>query len=80
MSTQTRVESGGRLWYNNKEEVDGVAKVANCFVAAHYLVTAAYPSTPHSSKCARLAFDDFCLAIHEIDFLRVRQEVGRLLW
>jgi len=45
-------------------------KVANCFVAANYLVTAAYPRTPHSSKFARLAFDDFCLAIPENDFLR----------
>jgi hypothetical protein len=48
-------------------------KVANCFVAANYLVTAAYPSTPHSSKFARLAFDDFCLAIPENGFLRNHQ-------
>jgi hypothetical protein len=43
-------------------------KVANCFVAANYLVTAADPSTPHSSKLTRLAFDDFCLAIAEMAF------------
>jgi hypothetical protein len=48
-------------------------KVANCFVAANYLVTAAYPSTPHSSKFARLAFGDFCLAIPENGFLRTHQ-------
>ena len=34
-------------------------KVANCCVAANCLVTAAYRCTPHSSKFARLAFDDF---------------------
>gem|GEM_PF-1614346 len=45
-------------------------KVANCCVAAHFLDTAAYLSTPHSSKCAHLAFDDFCLAIPKDDFLR----------
>jgi len=43
-------------------------KIVNCFVAANYLVTTAYPSTPHSSKFARLAFYDFCLAITKISF------------
>jgi len=45
-------------------------KAANCFVAADYLVIAAYPSTPHFLKFARLAFDDFCLAIPRNGFLR----------
>lgn len=61
--------------------VDGVAKAANCCVAAgkrgyetpNYLVTAAYLSTPHSSKFARLAFDDFCLALYFDDFLETHQ-------
>jgi len=48
-------------------------KVANCCVAANYLITAAYLSTPHSSKFVRLAFDDFCLAIHFDDFLGTHQ-------
>jgi hypothetical protein len=56
-------------------------KVANCFVAAgkgacetpNCLVITAYLSTPHSSKFARLAFDDFCLAIPFDDFLRNHQ-------
>jgi hypothetical protein len=46
-------------------------KVANCCVAANYLVIAAYLCTPHSSKFARLGFDDFCLAISIDDFLRI---------
>ncbi len=51
---------------------DGVAKIASYCVAVNYLVTAAYISTPHSSKFARLVSDDFCLAIWElrIDLLR----------
>jgi hypothetical protein len=56
-------------------------KVANCCVAAgkracetpNCLVIAAYLCTPHSSKFARLAFDDFCLAISIDDFLRLHQ-------
>ena len=42
-------------------------KVASYFVAANYLVTAAYISTPHSSKFARLVPDDFCLTIPDLD-------------
>jgi hypothetical protein len=49
-------------------------KVANCCVAANCLVIAAYLCTPHSSKLARLAFDDFCLAIPLDDLLRIHQE------
>ncbi|MBW6521197.1 MAG: hypothetical protein K0A99_09350, partial [Desulfoarculaceae bacterium] len=45
----------------------------------NYLVTAAYSSTPHSSKFARLAFDAFYLAIPEIEFLRNHQ-YSSLLW
>jgi protein-tyrosine phosphatase len=44
-------------------------KLTNCCVAAIALVTAAYPSTPHSSAIARLAFGAFCLAIHSFCFL-----------
>jgi hypothetical protein len=44
-------------------------KLTNCCVAAIALVTAAYPSTPHSSTIARLAFGAFCLAIHSFCFL-----------
>jgi hypothetical protein len=53
-------------------------KVANCCVAANCLVTAAYLSTPHSSKFARLAFDNFCLAIPFDDVLRIHQ--GYVSW
>jgi hypothetical protein len=44
-------------------------KLINCCVAAIALVTASYPSTPHSSTIARLAFGAFCLAIHLFCFL-----------
>jgi len=52
-------------------------KVASYYVALHYLVTAAYLGTPHSSKFARLVSDDFypegykCLASPNFDILRV---------
>jgi len=44
-------------------------KIASYCVALHYLVTAAYISTPHSSKFARLVSDVFCLAIPNFNFL-----------
>jgi len=54
-------------------------KVTNYCVTQNYLITAAYISTPHSSKFACLVFDDFypkghkCLAIPLDDFLRNQQ-------
>jgi hypothetical protein len=50
-------------------------KLTNCCVAAIALVTAAYPSTPHSSTIARLAFGAFCLAIHFFCFLAKASKV-----
>jgi hypothetical protein len=43
-------------------------KVVSYCVALNCLVTAAYLSTPHSSKFARLVSDDFCLAILNLTF------------
>jgi hypothetical protein len=48
-------------------------RVASYCVSLNYLVTAAYLSTPHSLKFARLVSDDFYLALFNSDFLRIRQ-------
>jgi curved DNA-binding protein len=49
-------------------------KIANYCVALNYLVIAAYPSTPHSSKFTRLVLDDFCLTIQNFYFLQKIQK------
>jgi len=51
----------------------------NKLMALQKVATATYLSTPHSSKFARLAFDDFCSAIIPDDFLRIHHKLDRYI-